>query len=62
MERKKIAGIVLFVTGAIILVLSLIADLIGIGVNPIVFGYRQIIGTIVGVIVIVAGLILILRE
>ena len=62
MERKKIAGIVLFVTGAIILVLSLIADLIGIGVNPIVFVYRQIIGTIVGVIVIVAGLILILRE
>ena len=62
MERKKIAGIVLFVIGAIILVLSLTADLIGIGVNPVVFGYRQIIGTIVGVIVVVAGLILILRK
>jgi len=62
MERKKIAGIVLLVIGAIILVLSLTADLVGIGVNPAVFGYRQIIGTIVGVIVIVAGLILVLRK
>ena len=62
MKRKKIVGIVLLVIGALILILSLIADLIGVGVNPVVFGYRQIIGTVVGVILIVVGSILSLRE
>ena len=62
MKDKKTAGIVLLVIGAIILILSLIADLIGLGVNPTVFGYGQIIGVVVGVILIIVGLILRLRE
>lgn len=61
MGGRKIAGIVLLVLGIVILILSLIADLVGIGVSPM-FGYRQIIGTVAGVIVAAVGLVLALRK
>ena len=57
MEVKKTVGIVLLVVGIAVLVLSLAADPIGIGGNPI-FGRNQIIGTIVGAIAAVVGLVL----
>jgi hypothetical protein len=57
MEVKKTVGIVLLVLGIAVLVLSLAADPIGIGGNPI-FGRRQIIGTFVGAIATVVGLVL----
>jgi len=57
----KTAGIVLLVVGIVVLLLSLLADSIGIGVNPI-FGRSQIIGTIAGAIVTVVGLVLTLRK
>jgi hypothetical protein len=57
----KTAGIVLLVVGIVVLLLSLLADSIGIGVNPI-FGRNQIIGTIAGAIVAVVGLVLTLRK
>ena len=61
MEAKRTAGIVLLMVGIVILILSLTADLIGIGSNPGVGPY-QIIGIIVGAIGIVVGLILTLRK
>jgi len=57
MEVKKTVGTVLLVVGIAVLVLALAADPIGIGGNPI-FGRNQIIGTIVGAIAAVAGLVL----
>ena len=60
-NKKKTAATVLLVVGIVILVLSLAADPLGIGGNP-VFGRNQIIGTIVGAIVTVVGLILRLRK
>ena len=57
MVSKKTIGIVVLVVGILILILSLIADVIGIGGSP-VFGYRQIIGVVVGAIVTVVGLLL----
>jgi hypothetical protein len=57
MDIKKTLGIVLLVAGLLILVVSLAADPLGIGGNPI-FGRNQIIGTIVGVIVTGVGVIL----
>lgn len=59
--NKKTIGIVLLVVGLAVLVLSLAADLIGIGRNPM-FGYNQIIGAVVGAIVGVVGLILRLKK
>ena len=55
--RMKTAGIVLLVAGVAILALSLAADPLGIGGNPS-FGRSQIIATVVGAVVIVAGLVL----
>jgi hypothetical protein len=60
MERRKTAGIILLVAGIVILVLSLAADALGVGVTPH-FGWRQITGAIVGAIAIVVGLIMAFR-
>lgn len=50
---KKV-GIVLLVVGIIVLVLSLLLDVIGIGRAP-GFGYYQIGGIIIGAIVAIVG-------
>ena len=60
-KKKKTAATVLLVVGIAILVLSLAADPLGIGGNPI-FGRNQIIGSIVGATATVVGLILRLRK
>lgn len=57
MDVKKTLGLVLLVGGIAVLVLSLAADLVGIGGNP-VFGTNQIIGTVVGAIAAVVGFVL----
>ena len=61
MGTKKIIGIVLLVVGVIVLILSLAADVLGLGNNPI-FGIQQILGTIGGVIVAAVGLVLLLLK
>jgi hypothetical protein len=61
MDVKKTGRIVLLAVGIVVLILSLIADVIGIGSHP-GFGIRQTLGTIVGAIVAVVGLVLILRK
>ncbi len=58
MGGKRIAGTILLIVGIIVLVLSAAADVIGLGVSLGQFGYRQIIGVIVGVIVAAVGLFL----
>jgi len=61
MGGKKTAGITLLVVGIAVLLLSLVADPIGIGGSP-GFGPYQIVGTIVGAIVAVVGLVLTLKK
>ncbi len=61
MEGKKTAGIVLLVVGIVVLLLSLVADSIGIG-GSAGFGRYQIVGAIVGAIVTVVGLVLTLKK
>ena len=61
METIKIAGVALLVVGIVVLVLSLAAHPLGIG-NPAVFGRNQIIGTVVGAVVAVVGLVLTLKK
>ena len=57
MGWEKTVGIVLIVLGVLLLVLFVLADRIGIGATA-GFGYRQIIGVIVGVIAGIRGLFL----
>jgi len=59
--EAKTAGIVLLVVGIVVLLLSLVADSIGIGGSP-GFGPYQIAGAIVGAIVTVVGLVLTLKK
>ena len=54
---KKTMGISLIVVGVIVLLLSILADVFGIGATAS-FGYRQIIGSILGLILVVIGFVL----
>jgi hypothetical protein len=58
--NKKKWGIVLLIVGAILLILSLGADMLGVGAVP-GFGYKQIAGVVVGVILGIIGYILAYR-
>jgi uncharacterized membrane protein len=58
----KPVGLVLIVVGAIGLVLSLTANLLGIGSDPSNFGWLQILGTVLGVVIVAVGLWLSLRK
>jgi hypothetical protein len=52
----------LLVAGIILLLAFLTADMIGIGEAASAFGYKQIIGTVVGAVAAVAGFILRSKE
>ncbi len=54
MSRKSI-GIVLLVIGVLILLVSALADVVGLGADPQVFGYRQIAGVAAGAAIGVIG-------
>jgi hypothetical protein len=60
MNNKQL-GIALLVIGVIILLLSLLANSIGIGGAP-GFGYKQIAGTVVGAIIAIVGYVLFSRK
>ncbi len=61
MANKRTIGIILLVVGIIIFVVSLAADLIGIGGVPGI-GYKQIAGAVVGVVVAAVGYYLMSRK
>ena len=54
MGNRKTIGIALIVIGVVALIVSLAADPIGLGGAP-GFGYKQIVGTVVGVVVAAVG-------
>lgn len=54
MTRKKTVGGVLLVGGILLLILSLLADVLGIGGAP-GFGYKQILGAVVGIVAAIRG-------
>jgi hypothetical protein len=57
----KTVGIILVVIGIVIALVSVLADSLGIGVQPATFGMRQWIGIIVGIVAIVVGVVLYMR-
>jgi uncharacterized membrane protein YgaE (UPF0421/DUF939 family) len=58
---KKMIGFVLIALGAVMAVVSLGADIIGIG-NKLGFGWQQLLGTTIGVIVLLVGVWLALSK
>ena len=61
MSNKKTIGIALLIVGAVLVIGSLAADAIGIG-GAAGFGYKQIVGALVGVIAAVVGFVLYSRK
>ena len=60
MKWEKASGVFLLILGAALLIVSLLADVIGIGAHP-GFGYRQIIGVVLGVIAVIRGIFVLKR-
>ena len=61
MKGKKTLSIILFVLGIVLLVLSLAADVIGLG-GSAGFGGVQIAGILLGVLAAVVGLLMMRRK
>ena len=57
MKSKKTRGIVLLAVGTVVVIVSVAADYIGIG-GWSGFGYKQIVGSVLGIGMIVLGLAL----
>ena len=61
MKRKWLLGGGIFQVGLGIAVVSIIADYVGLGGPYIMFGPKQIIGTVIGAIIGLIGLVYALR-
>jgi hypothetical protein len=61
MKGLKVVGIVLLALGVLVVLVSVLADPIGLGGSP-GFGFKQIVGTVAGAIAAIVGLILVLRK
>ena len=60
-NNAKLTGTLLLAGGAVLFVVSLIADMIGIGGTP-GFGYNQIIGSVAGILSAAVGYFLMSRK
>ena len=56
MEKKKL-GSILTGIGIVVLLISVFADLLGIGGYP-GLGYKQVTGTILGIVIVITGALL----
>lgn len=58
---SKTMGLIVAAVGLVGVLVFALADVLGIGSHPGIFGIRQIIGTAVGVVLLVAGAVVYLR-
>jgi hypothetical protein len=54
-------GLILMVIGIIIVIVDLLADSLGFGGAPDQFGIQQIVGVVVGVVLVIVGFVLFRR-
>jgi hypothetical protein len=57
-SRNKGWGAVVLAIGLVILLGSALADVVGVGATPLVFGYEQLAGSAVGAILVIVGTLL----
>ena len=60
--NKKTVGIVLIVVGIAVLAASVAADPLGIGGGNAVFGPYQLVGVVVGILVVAGGVVLRMKK
>jgi uncharacterized membrane protein YccC len=58
MTKNKSLAVGLIVVGVVVLLGSTMADVIGLGAQPLVFGYKQLAGSAVGAALAVVGAVL----
>ncbi len=58
MMGNKSVAVGLIVVGIVVLLGSTMADIIGLGAEPLVFGYKQVAGSAVGAVLTVVGVVL----
>jgi hypothetical protein len=58
MTGNKSLAVGLIVVGIVVLLGSALADVIGVGAHPLVFGYKQLAGSAVGAVLAVIGVVL----
>jgi hypothetical protein len=58
MTKRRTLGVVLLVAGIVILLVSALADVVGLGGSATVFGYRQMLGSALGAVIAVVGAVL----
>jgi hypothetical protein len=51
-------GALLLVAGIVILAISLLADVIGVGAQPGIIGWKQILGAVIGLGALILGLLM----
>jgi uncharacterized membrane protein len=59
--NARTIGLIVAVVGVIVGLAFLFADVLGISIDPDTFGVIQIIGTVVGVVLVIAGGVLYFR-
>ena len=55
MIGSKSLALVLLLVGVALMLGSAVADIVGLGATPLVFGYRQLAGTVVGALLAAVG-------
>lgn len=58
MSQARILSIVMIVVGLVLAVVSAFADKIGLGAPGSTFGWKQLLGTVIGIAILIAGAIL----
>ncbi len=59
---KRNLGILMIVAGVLLILASLLADTIGLGAQPGIIGWKQILGAVIGAAVGIGGIILLGRK
>jgi len=58
---NRTIGIALIVVGILLILVSLLADFIGVGAQPGIIGWKQILGTCAGAVMGILGIFLVRR-
>jgi hypothetical protein len=59
---KRNIGIAMTVAGILLVLVSLLADMIGLGAQAGIIGWKQILGAVIGAAVGISGIFLLLRK
>lgn len=59
---NRILSILMIAAGALLILVSLLADTIGVGAQPGIIGWKQILGAVIGAAVGIGGIALLLRK